>query len=290
MYEFFISDFSQYLIENSKRYLIYLVPGKKLVEKFDWYGEKRAEAFNILKQKPLRTDIEKRDLFFSHMIIWDKEKKDLAGGQRFLFSKEGSIRNKEHSYLESYHPGTFEKMRNENFCEIGRTFVMPNYQNKRILKELIRGFVRIPEKKNINIGIGLISFNHLSLNQDCINAFLSILKSSNKSPLNLPNGKYLFDHQTDYDNTYKNLTLNVKNLKYIEEELQKIDYKFRMPQVLKPYLNYCGVSYENYSIAKDYNGIIQLLFSGKSQYISEKQRKFLEDYYTFNKDLFYEDE
>ena len=290
MYDYFSINLSKYIIENSKRYLIYLVPGKKLVEKFDWYGEKRAEAFNRLKQKPLRSDIEDRDLFFSHMIIWDKEKKDLAGGQRFLFSKHGSIRNKENSYLEYYHPGTFEKLRNENFCEIGRTFVMPHYQNKRILKELIRGFVRIPEKKNMNIGIGLISFNHLSLNHDCINAFLSILKSSNKFPLNLPNGKYLFEYQTDYDNAYKNLTLDIKNLKYIEEELQKIDYKFKMPQVLKPYLNYCGVSYENYSIAKDYNGIIQLLFSGKSKNISEKQRKLLDDYYTLNKDLFYEDE
>ena len=62
-------------------------------------------------------------------------------------------------------------MGNQNFCEIGRTFVMPNYQNKQILKELIRGFIRIPESKKMSVGIGLISFNHKSLNQDCINAF-----------------------------------------------------------------------------------------------------------------------
>ena len=65
MYDFFSKNFSQYVIENSKRYLIYLVPGKKLVEKFDWYGKKRAEAFNKLKQKPMISDIENRDLFFS---------------------------------------------------------------------------------------------------------------------------------------------------------------------------------------------------------------------------------
>ena len=51
-----------------------------------------------------------------------------------------------------------------------------------------------------------------------------------------------------------------------------------MPPVLKPYLRYCEVSYENYSIAKDYNGIIQLLFSGKSENISDKQRKYLPKY------------
>ena len=51
-----------------------------------------------------------------------------------------------------------------------------------------------------------------------------------------------------------------------------------MPEVIKPYLRYCGVSYENYSLAKDYNGILQLLFSGRSENLSEKQRRYLEKY------------
>ena len=51
-----------------------------------------------------------------------------------------------------------------------------------------------------------------------------------------------------------------------------------MPPVLKPYLRYCNVSYENYSVAKDYNGIMQLLFSGRSENITDNQRKYLEKY------------
>mgnify|MGYP001326393011 CR=1 FL=1 len=31
------------------KYLIFLIPGEKLARKFDWYGKKRAEAFNVLK-------------------------------------------------------------------------------------------------------------------------------------------------------------------------------------------------------------------------------------------------
>ena len=147
MYEFFTKNFESYIIENSKEHLIYLIPGEKLACQFDWYGEQRADAFNVLKTNPLKNDIEERDFFFLHMMIWDKEKMQLAGGQRFLLSDKGSVNNKVHSYLESYHPGTFEKLKNDNFCEIGRTFVMPDFQNKKILKELIRGFVRIPESK-----------------------------------------------------------------------------------------------------------------------------------------------
>ena len=278
MYSIFLKKFSDNIIENSKKYLIFLIPGEKLKDEFDWYGNKRAEAFNKLNSKNLKSDIENRDFFFSHMLIWHKEDKHLAGGQRFLFSKKGCKKNKENSYLESYHPGTYEKMKDEDFCEIGRTFVMPKYQNKEILKELIRGFVRIPESKRMNIGIGLISFNHKSLNKDCINSFLKILEVSNKNPLNLPNGKYLYQHKMDSKITHKEFSLEANQIKSIEKELKKIDDNFQMPQVLKPYLRYCSVSYENYSIAEEYNGIMQLLFSGKSQNITESQRKYLAKY------------
>ena len=278
MYSNFSKKFSDYIIEDSKKYLIFLIPGEKLKEEFDWYGNKRAEAFNKLNSKNLKSDIENRDFFFSHMLIWHKEDKQLAGGQRFLFSKKGCKKNKENSYLESYHPGTYEKMKDEDFCEIGRTFVMPEYQNKEILKELIRGFVRIPESKRMNIGIGLISFNHKSLNKDCINSFLKILEVSNKNPLNLPNGKYFYKHRIDSKINYKEFSLEANQIKSIEKELKKIDDNFQMPQVLKPYLRYCSVSYENYSIAEEYNGIMQLLFSGKSQNITESQRKYLAKY------------
>ena len=278
MYDFFIKNFGNFIIENSKEHLIFLIPGEKLAIQFDWYGEQRAEAFNVLKTNPLKNDIEERDFLYQHMMIWNKEKMQLAGGQRFLFSKKGTVRNKEYSYLESYHPGTFEKLKNENFCEIGRTFVMPNFQNKKILKELIRGFVRIPESKNMNIGIGLISFNHRFLNKDCINAFLKILKLSNKQTLDLPNGKYVYEHQMEYEINSEKYKLESENIKFIEKELKILDSNFQMPQVLKPYLRYCEVSYENYSVAKDYNGIIQLLFSGRSENISDKQRRYLEKY------------
>ncbi len=278
MYSIFFKKFSDYIIENSKKYLIFLIPGEILKEEFDWYGNKRAEAFNKLNSENLKSDIENRDFYFSHMLIWDKEDKKLAGGQRFLFSKKGCTKNKENSYLESYHPGTFEKMKDQNFCEIGRTFVIPEYQNKEVLKELIRGFVRIPESKKLNIGIGLISFNHKSLKKDCINYFLKILEFSNKNPLNLPNGKYLYQHKMESKIDVSKFILEANEMKFIEQELKKIDNNFQMPPVLKPYLRYCNVSYENYSIAEEYNGIMQLLFSGRSEKISENQRKYLTKY------------
>ena len=50
--------------------------------------------------------------------------------------------------------------------------------------------------------------------------------------------------------THKKFSLKANKIKFIEKELKKLDNNFQMPQVLKPYLRYCSVSYENYSIAE----------------------------------------
>ncbi len=288
MFELFFKTFSDYLIESSNELLIFLVPGEELYTNqdiFQWLGTKRAEAFNKFNSNPNNNDFEERDIFFTHMIIWDKNTKNLAGGQRFLFSKKGCFKNKEYSYLEEYHPNTYHKLKNESFCEIGRTFVMPRFQNRKILMELIRGFIRIPEAKNINIGIGLISFDHRKLKIKCVNKFLDTLNNSKKNSINLPIGKYLFEHRTNSDDDPNQLTMHSRNLKFIEKKLKEYDENFKMPEVLKPYLRFCEISYESYSIAKNYNNIMQLLFSGRSENISEEQRKFLRKYNSFQENL-----
>ena len=278
MYEYFVKKYSDYLIESSKDFLIYLIPGKELYENFDWYGKQRAKAFKVLDTKSLINDIEERDYYYTHMVIWDKEYKSLAAGQRFLFNQKGNAENKEYSFLESYHPNTYEKLKNESFCEIGRTFIMPAFQKRVYLIELIRGFVRIPESKKINIGLGLISFNHKNLKKECINSFLQILEFSKTNSLGLPNGKYLYESYEETKKSDKNFILKLEELKDIEKKLKEFDKNFKMPEVLKPYLKFCQISYESYSIAKDYNDVIQLLFSGRSNFISTEQRKFLKSY------------
>ena len=281
MFELFFKNYGDYLIESTNHLLIFLIPGEELYKNqdiFQWLGTKRAEAFSVLNSNSNKNDFEERDIFFTHMIIWDKNTKNLAGGQRFLFSKKGCCRNKEYSYLEEYHPNTYYKLKNQSFCEIGRTFVMPRFQNRKILMELIRGFIRIPEAQNINIGIGLISFDHRNLKIKCVNKFLDILKNSKKNSINLPLGKYLFKDRTNSDDNTNELQMNSKNLKFIEKKLKEFDENFEMPQVLRPYLRFCEISYESYSIAKNYNNIIQLLFSGRSEDISEDQRKLLKRY------------
>ena len=281
MYDFFIENFGNYIIDNSKKYLIYFIPGEKLFNKLDWYGEQRAEAFNVLKTNPLKNDIEERDLFYTHMIIWDKETNELAGGQRFLFNQKGSSKNKDQSYVEEYHIGTYEQLKDLSFCEIGRTFVMPRFQNKNVLRELIRGFVRIPESRGMDLGIGLISFNDKFLNNNSVKAFLKFLENTKTNNLKLPEGKYNLNDQLEDFTIEFNYGFEYSSLNKIEKEIQKLDSDFKLPPVLKPYIKFCGLKYETYSIAKNYNGIIQILLSGRYNEIEKYPMKKFKNYEFF---------
>ena len=281
MYEFFTKNFGSYIIENSKEHLIYLIPGEKLACQFDWYGERRAEAFNVFKTNPLKNDIEEKDFFYTHMIIWNKETNELAGGQRFLFNQKGFSKYKDHSYIEEYHQGTYEQLKDLSFCEIGRTFVMPRFQNKTVLRELIRGFVRIPESRGMDLGIGLISFNDKFLNNSSVKAFLKFLENTKTNNLKLPEGKYNLNDQLEDFTIEFDYGFEYNSLNKIEKEIKKLDSNFKLPPVLKPYIKFCGLKYETYSIAKDYNGIIQILLSGRYNEIEKYPMKKFKNFEFF---------
>ena len=281
MYDFFIKNFGNYIIEDSKEHLIYLITGEKLASQFDWYGERRAEAFNVFKTNPLKNDIEEKDFFYNHMIIWNKETNELAGGQRFLFNQKGFSKYKDHSYIEEYHRGTYEQLKDLSFCEIGRTFVMPRFQNKTVLRELIRGFVRIPESRGMDLGIGLISFNDKFLNNNSVKAFLKFLENTKTNNLKLPEGKYNLNDQLKDFTVGFNYGFEYNSLNKIEKEIKKLDSNFKLPPVLKPYVKFCGLKYETYSVAKDYNGIIQILLSGRYNEIEKYPMKKFKNFEFF---------
>ena len=183
--------------------------------------------------------------------------------------------------MENYHPGLYIHLKKKNipFAEIGRTFIMPDYQNKKDLwfRQLIRGFVRIPESKGINLALGLISFNHLKLKKNTPRLFINCLENSFfRGFLDIPFEDSLVTKELD--NERKKLKWDKFHLGDLEKKLIESDCYFKLPEVLKPYRAFCSVEYEGYSLAKDYNKIYQLLFSGQSKNIGKRQRMRLKPY------------
>ena len=281
MFTNYLLSFSDYLIEENKTFKTYLIPGQIFSKGLDWYGRERLKAFkDISKFSPSFTDLDERDEFYTHMILWDPEKLQLIGGQRFKFNLKNY--NSDNSFLEHYHPGIHKNLEKKNlpFAEIGRTFIMPNYQCKKEywFKQLIRGFVRIPESKGINLALGLISFNHLDLKKDTPGLFLNCLENSFfRGFLEIPFKNLL--ELRDSDNIFAKLNWDKYHLSDLEKKINDLDDAFKLPEVLKPYRAFCSVEYEGYSLAEDYNKIYQLLFSGQSKNVGKRQRMRLKPYY-----------
>ena len=275
-----LDSFSDYLIEKSSSCNTYLIPGKNLDKILNWYGIERLKAFKDISEfSPSFTDLDNRDEYYEHMILWDPIKLKLIGGQRFKFNI--NTFNSENSYLEHYHQGLYIKLKNKNqpFAEIGRTFIMPDYRSKKDLwfRQLIRGFVRIPESKGINLALGLISFNHLKLKKNTPRLFINCLENSFfRGFLDIPY-KDLFLTK-ELDNDRKKLNWDKFHLGDLEKRLIESDSSFKLPEVLKPYRAFCSVEFEGYSLAEDYNKICQLLFSGQSKNIGKRQRMRLKPY------------
>ena len=153
---------------------------------------------------------------------------------------------------------------------------MPNYQNTGLFKELIRGFTRIPEALDINYALGLVSFDNKNINKNSVDIFINSLSNSKfRGDLILPKPKFKYEIKI---NQLNENYWDGNSLKKLEKNLQKIDTKFRLPDVLIPYRLLCSVNYEGISYAGDYNKILQLLFSGASERISKYQRSRMPNY------------
>lgn len=211
------------------------------------------------------------------MLLWDPQKERLIGAQRLQFINETNKPGPDQSYLEYCYPGLAEQMLAASKCyvEVGRTFLMPSYQGKLWLKELIRGFVRIPEQRGFKYLLGMVSFNHLALNQLAIDNFLAALNECQFRG-SLPIPKPLHAYPTR--NPTKALAWNKIGLPSLTAKLKEIDQSFEMPKVLGPYRSLCSVKYEGVSIASSYNKILQLLFSGRNDLLTTRQRNWLLTY------------
>ena len=184
------------------------------------------------------------------------------------------------SYLEHCYPGFAQSIKAQgiNYAEIGRTFVMPAYQKRQWLLQLIRAFVCVPESIGIRHAFGMISFNQESCSKDCGELFLLMLKNWLGSDPIMP-----VVPATQFPIELRNISLthqalNKHTFSEVVDYLQSYDPNFAMPPVLGPYLSLCPLRYHGVSIAKTYNQIWQLLFSGSSDLITDKQRRYLRPY------------
>lgn len=280
-----LGDYQDCVLERSGNTALLLVPPERVVPLLPWLGEQRSHAFSALSPH-YRSELELdgRDPFYWHFLIWNTDENTLIGGQRLLFVGEQGIPfeglSGDQSYLEHCYPGLASVMGSHgiSYAEIGRTFVLPDYQRKQWLGELIRAFVCLPEARGIRHAFGMISFNQFSCSAQCTAEFLAFAQRNLRPgclDLQFPSPRFPFAvPPTDSPG----IAHEIDSLAALEQHLKAIDQTFQLPAVLSPYLKLCSIRYEGVSVARSYNEILQLLFSGSSEQISPAQRRFLKPY------------
>lgn len=276
-----LQQLGNFSIETREDCHTLLIPPNASQDWLHWLGAERAKAFSPLSIHASKgSDLDGRDPFYWHMLLWDPQENSLIGAQRLQYVSAVNVPGPDTSYLEHCYPGLAKQMLAASKCyvEVGRTFLMPSYQGKLWLKELVRGFARIPEQRGFKHVLGMVSFNHLALNQLAIDNFLAALNGCQfRGSLPIPKPRYAYPTR----NPIKALDWNQIELPSLTTKLKKIDQSFAMPPVLGPYRSLCSVKYEGVSIASSYNKILQLLLSGRTDLLTTRQRNWLPPYPSF---------
>ena len=133
------------IIEKTSKYIVYFVPPDEAQYFLDELGINRALAFSGLSShSPRDSDLDHYDQYYFQLIIWDTINNKIIGGQRYRFSNTSTITENIHSsFLEHYHPGIYQRFQElgYTFSEVGRTFLMPEYQNSSHLKLILKHFL-----------------------------------------------------------------------------------------------------------------------------------------------------
>lgn len=84
-----------------------------------------------------RRDIDQHDKFYYHLILWDKDDKEIVGAYRFGDAKQLSEGHRNRLYSATlFHYGDAMQPYLEEGLELGRSFVQPKYWGKRSLDYL----------------------------------------------------------------------------------------------------------------------------------------------------------
>jgi hypothetical protein len=158
---------------------IFVVKSKDIPYTLQEIGRRREITFRAVGEGTGKAiDIDEYDLYYRHLILWDREAQQLAGGYRMglgdeIFSHYG-IKGFYISSMFKIKEGLFPIL--EQAIEMGRSYIIPSYQKKRLPLYLLWKGVLYFLLKNPNYrylyGPVSISKYYSNLSQSLIVAFI----------------------------------------------------------------------------------------------------------------------
>jgi hypothetical protein len=244
-----------------------------------WVGFSRALSFRkVSPHGPAELDLDGRDAHYWHLLVWDRERQELAGSLRLSLSQwHGTPWDGRCSYLEHCYPGLDQDLgqRGLTYAEIGRTFVAPPYQRRTpVLMVLLQAMVSIPLATGHHHLLGMVSFNHFQHSVSLSRSFLAGLALPPfHGVLKVPTARHAIGALPPADEF--SIT-SWDNMGHLERTLeQRFQEPFRVPILLRRYFEFGNAKVIGLSVAKDFNQITEILTHCDLDALQLRQRRRL---------------
>lgn len=247
----------------------------------DWVGEVRARSYRrVSPHGPAECDLDGRDDHYWHLLVLDGQRRVLAGSLRMALSAwhgpVGSGWDGSCSYLEHCYPGLDAALQRQGlaYAEIGRTFVAPPYQRTSlVLKVLLQAMASIPLATGHDHLLGMVSYNHFQHGELLNHLFVqALLVFPFRDHLYLPPPR----HPITAGKTAVAPVPAASSLGQLERQLEEhCQEPFRVPVLLRRYMQFGNARVVNVSLARDFNQITEILMHCDLTMLSQRQRRTL---------------
>lgn len=225
-----------------------------------------------------KSDTDKYDIYYQHIILWDEEELEIVGAYRI---GNGDFINKNLG-IKGFYSNTLFKYENEitpylkESIELGRSFVQPKYWGTRALDYLwygIGAYLKAHPKIKYMFGPVSISASFPKIAKDMLIFYYSHYYLASKD---LVNPRLFYQYSSDIKSLQSMFLLNdkKKDFKKLKSSLNTIGVA--VPTLFKQYSELCednGVEFQGFNIDENFSDCIDGFILVRIDKIKEAQRK-----------------
>lgn len=264
-----IDEIKAYFFFPSDNFNLYLVPGNTFENFADEIGLLRELTYRQkLSGSGKSKDLDGRDPYYDHFILIDQQTFTLAGTARLQFTPSNrqfleppEAHGSHTSYLEHVYPGIKTSLSKQgHHLEIGRVAISPSFQRQpSSLMSLFRGGLQAAIGSGYHKIFGLVSYNHFQY-PGLVNDFF--LRSLMDPPFHqrapgLPPPR----HPRPFRGNEPSAEALCETVQQLEAQTRRLHADFKLPVLLRQYINLMGAKTQNLSLAKDFNQITEIMMS-----------------------------
>ncbi|SBO44585.1 GNAT family N-acetyltransferase [Cyanobium sp. NIES-981] len=277
-----IDDIKPFFFFSNYGLTLFLIPGNTFENFADEVGLLRELTYRQkLSGSGNNKDLDGRDPYYDHFVLVDDATFALAGTARLQFvpdqssshqsSHAGLTHSSSTSYLEHVYPGIKKcLMARGSHLEIGRVAISPAFQRQPAsLMTLFRGGLQAAVASGYTAIYGLVSYNHFQYPGALNDFFLrSLMLPPFRGPVaDLPPARYPRIFRGDELHAGG----GCQSIQHLEAEAQRQLPAFRLPVLLRQYINLMGAKTHDISIAKDFNQITEILMTADLTHVPPRR-------------------